>query len=164
MKKIIIFLFCILTTSAVFAEEQKYNALIVKLNNGTEHAFVLAEKPTLLIQDDKMYITGLIEVHYLRSEIAKCYFEEINLEDPRIPVGIDAVNEDNFTFSYLDGENIRISGLKNKTTVSVASLDGKIIGSQKSDGSGGVTISLGNHPKGIYIISVGVRSIKVQRK
>ena len=76
MKKIIAFISCLFVSLVIFAEEQMPNALIVKLQDGTENAFVLSEKPTVLIQDDKMYVTGVVEVTYMRSEISKFYFEQ----------------------------------------------------------------------------------------
>ena len=163
MKKIIAFISCLLVSLVIFAEEQTPNALIVKLQDGTENAFVLSEKPTVLIQDDKMYVTGVVEVTYMRSEISKFYFEQIKSDDPRIISGIESIGKDNVTFYYVDGENVRISGLKDKTSVSVASLDGKIISTQKCDGTGSVTISLGNQPRGIYIISFAGRSVKIKK-
>lgn len=162
MKKILVFIFCLLTTSIVYAEEQKPNALIVKLNNGSENAFVLSEKPTIQIQDNKMLVSGVVEVTYLRSNISKFYFQEISSDDPRIISGIETVKKDNVTFSYLDGENVRITGLKKNTVVSVYTLDGKNISTQKSDGSDSITISLKNLPNGVYIISYNNRSIKIK--
>ena len=162
MKQILVLIISMLMSTTLYAQEK--NALIVKQNNGTEDAFILSEKPTVVIQDDKMFVTGIIEVTYIRSDISKFFFEEISSDDPRIVSdGIKSISKDNITFYYVDGENVRISGLKDKTTVSVASFDGKIMSSQKCDGTGSVTISLGNQPKGIYIISFGGRSIKIRK-
>ena len=158
MKKIFVLFIGILLSSMMYAQEK--NALIVKLQDGTENAFLLSEKPTVLIQDDKMLVTGIVEETYIRSDISKFYFEKIDLDDPRL--GIESISKGNVTLYYVDGENVHISGLKDKTKVSVASLDGKIISTPKSDGAGNVTISLGNQPKGIYIISFGGRSVKIQ--
>lgn len=162
MKQMLVLIMGMLMSTILCAQDK--NALVIKLNNGTENAYILSEKPTLLIQDDKMLVTGVVEVTYMRSEISKFYFEEISSDDPRIiDDGIESIGEDNITFSYVDGENIRISGLKDKTTVSVASLDGKKISTQKSSGTGSVTISLGNQPQGVYVISFGNRSVKIKR-
>lgn len=158
MKKIFVLFIGILLSSMMYAQEK--NALIVKLQDGTENAFLLSEKPTVLIQDEKMLVTGIVEETYIRSDISKFYFEKIDLDDPRL--GIESISKGNVTLYYVDGENVYISGLKDKTKVSVASLDGKIISTPKSDGAGNVTISLGNQPKGIYIISFGGRSVKIQ--
>ena len=160
MKKIFVLFIGILLSSMMYAQEK--NALIVKLQDGTENAFLLSKKPTVLIQDDKMLVTGIVEFTYIRSDISKFYFEKIDLDDPRISDGIESISKGNVTLYYVDGENVHISGLKDKTKVSVASLDGKIISTQKCDGTGSVTISLGNQPKGIYIISFGDRSVKIQ--
>ena len=161
MKKIFVLLFGTLMSMILYAQDK--NALVIKLNNGAENAYILSEKPTVLIQDDKIIVTGVLETQYLRSEISKFYFEGISLDDHRIIDAIESIAKDNVFFYYVDSENVRISGLKDKATVSVASLDGKIISTPKCDGTGSVTISLGNQPKGIYIISYGGRSLKIKR-
>jgi hypothetical protein len=163
MKKIIALISCFLVSLVVLAGEQTPNALIVKLQDGTENAFILSEKPTVLIQDDKMLVTGVVEVTYLRSEISKFYFEQIKSDDHRIISGIELIGKDNVTIYYVDGENVYISGLKDKTMVSVASLDGKMLSSCRSDASGEVTMSLGNLPKGVYVVTFDKRSIKIIR-
>lgn len=136
---------------------QEKNALVVKLTDGSTNTFVLSNKPVVTMPDNNVVISGVASATYARSEVEKFYF----IYDDGS--GIEPIGKDNIAFFYEDGENVRITGLKDKTTVSVASLDGKIIFTQKSDGTGSVTISLGNHSKGIYIISFGERSIKVRR-
>jgi hypothetical protein len=155
MKKILILFIGILASMTIFAQEK--NALVVKLTDGSTNTFVLSNKPVVTMPGNNVVISGVASATYSRSEVEKFYF----IYDDGS--GIESIGKDNIAFFYEDGENVRITGLKDKTTVSVASLDGKIISTQKSDGTGIVTISLGNHPKGIYIISVGGRSIKVRR-
>ena len=162
MKKIVALISCLLVSLVVFAEEQTPNALIVQLQDGTENAFILSEKPTVVIQDDKMLVTGIVEVTYIRSSISKFFFEEINSNDPRIVDGIESISKGNVKFHYVDGNNVHISGLADKTKVTVVSLDGKSISTQQSGHSGNVTISLAKLPKGIYIISFAGRSVKIQ--
>lgn len=154
MKKIFVILFSILS-SVIYAQEK--NALVIKLTDGNTHTFVLSEKPVVTLPDGNIAVNGSASTTYPRSEVEKFYFV---YDDGS---GIESIGKDNVTFYYVDGENVRISGLKDKAIVSVASLDGKIISTQKSDGTGSVTISLGNHPKGIYIISFGGRSVKIRK-
>ena len=162
MKQILVLIISMLMSTTLYAQEK--NALIVKQNNGTEDAFILSEKPTVVIQDDKMFVTGIIEVTYIRSDISKFFFEEISSDDPRIVSdGIKSISKDNITFYYVDGETVRISGLKEKTKVSLASLDGKVISTTNCNSPGVVTISLGSLTKGVYVISYGIRSIKIRK-
>jgi len=154
MKKIFVILFGILLSSAIYAQEK--NALVIKLTDGNTHTFVLSEKPVVTFPDENIAVNGSASTTYLRSEVEKFYF----VDDGS---GIESIGNDNVTFYYVDGENVRISGLKDKTTVSVASLDGKIISTPKCDGTGSVSISLENQPKGIYIISFGGRNVKIRK-
>ncbi len=146
----------------MYAQEEKNQALIVQLRNGGEDAFVLSEKPVVTFPNNIMLIyCDKFETTYYRSEIMRFYFEDVNSDDSRV-VGIESIDKDNISFYYVDENNVRITGLKDKTAVSVASLDGKIILNQKCDASGNVTISLDNMPKGIYVISFGSRSVKIK--
>ena len=155
MKKILFLLFGMFLSSIMYAQEK--NALVIKLTDGNTHTFVLSEKPVITLPGGNIVVNGSASTTYARSEVEKFYFV---YDDG---TGIESVGKDNIKFNYVDGENVRISGLKDKTIVSVASLDGKIISTQKSDGTGSVTVSLGNQLKGIYIISVGGRSIKIRK-
>lgn len=153
MKKIFVLLFGILLSSVMYAQEK--NALVVKLIDGNTHTFVLSEKPVITLSNGNVVIDGSASTTYARSEVEKFYFDFFD------PNGIKTMSDDGITFCYVDGNNFRISGLKENTVVSVASLDGKILSTLKSDGD--VTISLGNYPKGAYIVSFGKRSVKIVR-
>lgn len=154
MKKILVLLISMLISMIIYAQEK--NALVIKLTNGNSYTFVLSEKPVVTLPDGNVVVNGSASTTYARSEVEKFYFSDNGS-------GIESIGKDNVTFYYVDGENVRISGLKDKATISVASLDGKIISTQKSDETGTATISLGNHPKGIYIIYFGGRSVKIRK-
>ena len=154
MKKILVLLVSVLLSIALYAQEK--NTLVISLTNGSLHTFRLSEKPIITLPDGYVVVNGSAETTYLQSEVEKFYFVDI-------PDGIDSVNEDNVTFNYRDGENVQISGLKENTSISVATLDGKILFTQKCDKSGKATISLGSHSQGVYIISFGGRSIKIKK-
>lgn len=163
-KKISLILFLMVSILAI-AEVQKPKALIVRLSEGTENAYILSEEPIVTIQEDKMIVTGIIEVVYFRSEISKFYFDDIDPDDPRImksPTGVDSAEKGNVEFRYVDGENILIRGLNENTIVTVTSIDGVFISSQRSDSTGNVSISLKNRKSGVYVISFEGRSIKVK--
>ena len=155
MKKIVVLLFGIILSSVIYAQEK--NVLVIRLTDGGTHTFILSEKPVVTFPDGNVVVNGSASTTYTRSEVEKFSFEYID------PNGIESISKDNVIFYYVDGENVRISGLKDMTTVSVTSLDGKIISTQKCDGTGIVTISLGNQPKGIYIISYEGRSVKIKK-
>ena len=167
MKKILVLFIGILVSITMYAQEQNIHGLCVEFNNGDRIVYVLSEKPLVTMPNDyvRIYVEGpnMIDESFKRSDVKRFYFDYVASDDKDIHTDIKLTNKDNVTFSYLDGENVRITGLKDKTTVYVTSLDGKAISSQKSDGAGSVTISLGNQPKGIYIISFDGRSIKVRR-
>ena len=167
MKKILVLFFGILVSMTMYSQEQNVHILRVEFNNGVRIAYVLSEKPLVTMPGEsvRIYVEGpnMIDEYFKRSDVKRFYFEYVSSDDKDIYSNIKMSDPERVLFEYLDGENVRIIGLKDKTTVSVASLDGKIISTQKSDSAGSLIISLGNHPKGIYIISFEGRSIKVRR-
>lgn len=163
MKKSLTIFVSILISTILYAQEQSFNALIIQFNDESQIAFILSEKPVVTVPDDKLSIRGVVNKDYNRSDVAKFFFESITLDDTRIATRVESVGKDNISFYYVDGETVRITGLKDKTMVSVASLDGKMISSCRSDASGEVTISLGNLPKGVYVVTFDKRSVKIIR-
>lgn len=163
MKKIIV-LFIGIFISMMASAQDEIQVLMLQLGNGEQHAFALSEKPIITLPDDAVAINGLVETTYKRSEVAKFFFDNISKDDPRLTTGgIDATGKNNVVFTYLDGENVYIKGLKDKTTVSLISIGGGVISKCQSDTSGNVHIALGNLPKGVYIISYGDRSVKIKK-
>ena len=155
MKKILVLLSCILLSALSFAQQP--NALILKLTDGSTNTFILSEKPVVTLPDNNIVISGTANTMYARSDVEKFFFEYVD------PTGVEKVKENDVTFKYQDGEHVRLSGLKSGTIVSVSSLDGKNLSTQKSDTSGNITVSLKNLPKGVYIISYDKRSVKVRK-
>ena len=157
MKKIFVLLFGMLISTIIYAQEK--NALVIKLNNGSTNTFILSEKPIVTVPDSNVVVTGAASVTYTRSEVEKFYFDYV---EP-VPERIESLGKGNIAVYYVDGENVRITGLKDNTSVSVASLDGKLVSSPQSDGNGSVLISLRNQSKGVYVLSFGGRSVKIRK-
>ena len=167
MKKILVLLLGMIISTSIHAHEQeKLHGLCLDFIDGGRIVYILPEKPQVTMPEDlvRVYVDGpnMIDESFKRTDLKRFYFELVSPDDKDIHSDVKAISENRVAFKYIDGENVHISGLKDKTKVSVASLDGKIISTQKSDGAGSVTISLGNQPKGIYIISFGGRSVKIQ--
>lgn len=155
MKKILVLFIGILASISIYAQDK--NTLVVKLTDGSINTYVLSNKPIITMQANNVVISGVASTTYARSEVEKFYFIYDDAS------GVESIGKENMAFIYEDGNNIYITGLEERTTVSVVSIDGKIFSTQKVDGTGRVAISLGNHPKGIYIISFGGKSIKIRR-
>ena len=147
-----------------FAQEDIMHVLTVQLNNGKQESFILSEKPIVTMPNDSLSVSihGNIDINikYNRADVVKFFFENALQNSPKIISGIETV-ENNISLYYTDDQTIRITGLKNNTPVSVFSLDGKIISTKNSNTSGEITVYLGDLPKGVYIISYGERSIKI---
>ena len=156
-----------MSTSMNAQESGQLHGLCLDFNDGSRIIYILSEKPQVTMPNDLVHVhvdgPNTIDESFKRTDLKRFYFEFVSPEDNDIHSDVKAIDVNRVVFKYIDGENVRISGLKDKTSVSVASLDGKIVSTQKSDGTGSVTVSLGNQPKGIYIISFGGRSVKIRK-
>lgn len=155
MKKIFILIIGIIISSVLYAQEK--NALIVKLTDGNTNTFVLSDRPVVTMLEGNVTISGSASATYLRSEVEKFYFDFVDV------TGVEFVYGENIMVHYVDGENVRITGLKENVVAILTTLDGKVINTQKSDAIGRVVISLKNYPKGVYIISLGNRNVKIKK-
>ncbi len=155
MKQVLVFVISMLMSVTLYAQEK--NALVIKLTNGNSYTFILAQKPVITLSDGNVVVNGSASTTYTRSEVEKFYFV---YDDGS---GIETIGKNSIMFKYMDGANVRISGLKENTSVSVVTLSGKMISTQKCNGTGTVTIPLENMAKGIYIVSFGDRSVKIRK-
>ena len=134
MKKILVLITYLLVSSMAYSEEP--NTLVIKLRDGNINTYFLSEKPTVTFPNGDVVISnGTINTRYMRSEVERFYF----IFDDGSDIGTVSLN--NVAFYFLDGKNIS---------------------TQKSDGTDSITVSLGNLPNGVYIISYNNRSIKIK--
>lgn len=149
MKKLILILLTLLSTISLFADNK---SLIITFNDGTTQAFALAELPDILMENDKMIINaGNTTIEYDLYKVKTFTFG--------IPSGID-----NTTIQDVlkNGNKLYIPGTNNK--IRIFSIDGKSVRLPNKLTAEANVLDLAPLPKGVYIINVNGKSVKIIKK
>lgn len=148
-------LFCAtLTTAAAEAE-----MLIVIMQDGTQHSYVLTDKPKVTFDGTQMNINSAqLSDAYTISEVKKFVFA-----DDASAIAPVAAGEQRVTFT--DGTNVVLEGLNAGTQVSLYDLAGHALATVKANGEGQATLSLETQAAGVYVVSVsGGKSFKLLKR
>lgn len=156
MKHLLVFILLLLPFSMVIAEDAD-SRLVVWKNDGSKIVYSLSEQPkTTFTSEGVVITTSTVSVTYPLNQIVKYTYEGI-------ASGIESVTKDGGVLVSQDGYNFRFSNLKENTLLQVYSVNGSLISTHNSEGKQ-ITISLGDHANGVYIIKVGDTSYKVIKR
>lgn len=152
MNKLLLSLLLLCTAISGFATDY---TLVVSMKSGQSESFVLAEKPTIKFTTSGMLINSESAVAaYDRDAVEKFYFVEGT-------TAVETVKDSNFSFTFVDGENVIITGASGE--VRVYGSNGQLVHRHTVAGSG-ANISLADMEKGIYLININNRTIKIIKK
>lgn len=127
------------------AEEQE--ALMVNLKNGTRVVYILAERPVATFATDKLHIeSSALADDYAIADIANFKFDKVS--------SISGVETDDMRVCFIDGENLRLEGLRQGEIVTICDTKGCIMTKAKSSADGKITIQMSSLPYGVYIVSL----------
>lgn len=132
--------------------------LVLTEANGTVSKFALTDAPVVTYSGSDMLVSCSDQELTVALEGLVWTFGE--METTRIDEVIgkqDDAERPQFSF----GE-ARFEGLQPGSMVHVYSLDGKALSTVKADGDGRVSVSLGNLPKGVYVLRTPTRSFKIK--
>lgn len=155
-------LFLLSLCAPVFASNEP-SQLIVKFKDNTKETFVLANKPVITFDTEKFYI-NTSDFSAELSDVEEFCFETET-------TGIDAVKKDNaadasssFTFRFVDGRTVYISGLDDSARITVYSLSGAQVNTRIDRGNESAVVDFGNQPAGVYIIRANKQSFKIIKR
>lgn len=156
-------LFFLSVCANVFASNEP-SQLVVKLKDNSEKIFILANKPVVTFDTEKLYI-NTSEFSTELSNVQEFYFKTEST------TGIDVVKKtDNadssslFTFRFVDGRTVYIDGLDNSVRVMVYSLSGAQVNARIDRGNERTVVDFGNQPAGVYIIKANNQSFKIIKR
>lgn len=136
--------------------------LIVQKTDGTTESFQLADQPVVTFEGaNGIFATSSLSISIPRADIDNFHFESV-------ATGIKMVTPStkdiaNVRVRFIDGNTVEIAGQAN-SAVAVYRIDGAAANADVVKGADSATVSLGNLPKGIYVIKYGNNSIKMIRK
>ena len=169
-RKFYILLFAVLSVFGVANAANTGDALIVEFNdaNQADEYFYLAEEPRVEFGTDVVYIISSdFTTEFDYSSIKRIYFgDDSQSSDTPGPV-TDITYEptpNRFTFQYVDGQTVRMTGVDEATKVALYSIDGKRMSMDAECNGDEVTIHLGGLQRGFYVIKTNKQSFKIYKK
>lgn len=146
----------------MFAQTEEADALVVLLNDGLSHSYILAEKPVVTFDTDKIVIKTadfITELNgYKYEDITKLYFKEHGSSS------VERLEMKGVQFRFTDGSHVAIEGVDGKSSLTVNSLDGKSYQHLATRNHDSVSIDLTSAPDGVYIIKVNNNSYKIIKR
>lgn len=133
--------------------------LQVILKDGTQHEYIISERPQIKFGDDKVsFIYNNVTTDYAKSDLQNFVFTN--------PTGIAQLKTGDTRMTYSgDNDHIIVEGLDGKDQVEVYSISGIKQQVNINDTGHGLDICIGSLPKGYYIIKFGNKqSIKITKK
>ena len=146
--------------SCLVSHADEQNLLTLVFGDGTRFSYVLADRPKVTFDDTKLYVDAAeVADSYDLATVHKFLF------DKREATSIAVVGKGESRLTYVDGENVVLSGLESGVRVSLFGTFGVCLGTVRADAEGSARFSLAGRDTGVYIVSVeGGRSFKVFKK
>lgn len=160
MKRILFLLYiccCCLSVSAADTN----TILRVELKDGTNNDYMLAERPRISFEGDKVvFLCKSISTSYVRENIQNFVFLEDN------NTGIQELRAGDTRISYsIEAEKVTIEGIAENEIINIYSISGQQCQPPVNYSSNQAEILLTPLPNGYYIINIGNKqSIKIIKK
>ena len=137
-------------------EDRKF--LVVETKDHVKTAYMLAEKTQVLFSEANLRVVSTkADVTYQLSDILRFTYET------RSTTGISELRTTQAEVDYKDGQLV-ISGIKAGGSVSVYSLDGKVVKQLTAQRSGTYRLSLASLSKGVYIVKADNVTYKIMKR
>lgn len=169
MKKKLLSLLVLCSMSmAAWAQEMTY-VLVVELKDGNATKFSLLNQPTISAEGNEIRITtddsfkenG--DISYFAcpiNNIKKYYF----IEEDATAINDAKTDKQEVKVTYIDGQNVVISGLANTDKPALYSIDGRKISNIPSDGAQ-ARICLSELSDGVYVVNINSKqSFKIMKR
>lgn len=131
--------------------------LVIWQKDGSKVYYSLDEQPkTTFTTEDLVITTNDATINYPLSNIQRYTYESGSL-------GINDIKTQGIAISH-HGEDIIVTGLPIGKSISIYSIDGKLLLSRQSDGSNRQTLSLSALPTGVYIIKAETINYKFMKR
>lgn len=150
MKRLLSFILFGLMALSMQADNK---SLFVTFDDGSRVQFALSTTPEVSIGNDKLTITT--------TETTATYeLWTVSTFTYGTGTGIDQATTDRAGFT-LSGDNIVVDGT---ATVRVFALDGKAVSLQPIVSGGQTVVSLNGLAKGVYVVNINGKSVKITRR
>ncbi len=134
------------------------NTLVVKLRSGETADFTLADRPKLTFEGKRLVIKS--ESYEVAYELSKldCYYFADKVTNS---IGKPGTADGGFR---RDGDRLSFRGLAASSEVTAYTAAGVLVATVKVGSDGCAALSLGDMPKGVYVVKYGNVSTKIQKR
>lgn len=150
MKRLLLFL-CVAITALTTQADNK--SLFVTFDDGTRVEFALSTTPEVTVTDNKLTITSTVTTASYDLWTVKTFTYGAT-------TGINDVQTSQQGFS-LEGDNIVVDGNVN---VRIFAVDGKAVSVTPETTGNQTVIPLNGLAKGVYVININGKSVKISRR
>ena len=133
------------------------NYLTVELKAGNKYSFLLEEKPVVTFSSGNLVVNGNSETSYAIEGVKNFHFTEGEVTSAQ------ALSSGEIRIISLDNATIKVENIEKGSIVTLVNVSGMVISSTKADSNGTTTIGL-PQAKGVFILSVAGKSIKIIKK
>ena len=160
-KKTILTLCLTILTSALplgTTAAQKEPTLLILTKDNVQHQFALPEKPQVSFEGTDLVIhSEKTDARFAISDVVRFTYQKID------PSGIDIPVAPETGINYDDGTLV-ISQLEAGASVSIYSLDGRLVQQLNARRTGTYRLSLASLPFGVYLVKTGTITYKITKR
>lgn len=134
-------------------------------NDGSRYAYALDEHPVVSYSDGELLLdTHTQRVAYSAAEVRKFTFSlsDISSDGENPPARVSSP-ESPQQFSLQQG-NVYFSGCRAGSSISIYTLDGKLLQTVRADAIGNACLVTGTYPSGVYIIKTETITHKIIKR
>lgn len=155
MKKNFIAVLSLLGVALCANAEKQY--MTVEQLDGSMYSFLLDDNPIVTHEDGNLVVNGDAATSYAISSVKRFYFAEDAVS------GVKKQTPDMFCIVSLDESTLQVLNAQSGERVTLVSVNGWTVLTSTTDMDGSAIVKL---PKqgGVYLLTVGTKSIKVIRK
>lgn len=155
MKKKFIVVLSLLGVALCANADKQY--MIVEQLDESKYSFLLDDNPIVTHEDGNLVVNGDAATSYAISSVKRFYFAEDAVS------GVEKQTSDVFCIVSLDESTLQVLNAQPAESVTLVSVDGKVILTSTTDMNGSAIVKLPGRG-GVYVLTVGTKSIKVIRK
>lgn len=159
MKTKILTMLMLLSFASASWAQSATQQLVVWLKDGSKVHYQLSDEPKTTFENGALFLsTNSVSVSYPIENLL--YY---TYEGDMVPLGVDHLQPGEVRVSQGD-DAMSFRGLRAGTPISVYSIDGKLLSTQKSGHDTVTNVSFVSLPAGTYIIKVNNQTIKFRKK
>lgn len=155
MKKKFITVLSLLGVVLCANAEKQY--MTVEQLDGSMYSFLLDDNPIVTHEDGNLVVNGDAATSYAISSVKRFYFAEDGVS------GMKKQTSDVFCIVSLDESTLQVLNAQPAEKVTLVSVNGWIVLTSTTDENGSAIVKLPGGG-GVYMLTVGTKSIKVIRK